>query len=92
MTSASGGRMSTSAFECRRAMTQEVVWLWREVCAGIKKVYMHPIINSGNFWSGDQCSGQAHKISAWPCKHVQMVHAHIAQYLNGPLFSFILQY
>ena len=34
------------------------------VCAGIKEVYTHPIIHSRNFQSGDQCSGQAHKISA----------------------------
>ena len=64
--SASGGtsRMFTSAFECWWATTQEVVWLWREACAGIKKVYARPIINSRNFRSGDQCSRQAHKISA----------------------------
>ena len=43
-TSASGGRMSTSAFECWWATTQEVVWLWREACAGIKKVCTHPIM------------------------------------------------
>ena len=49
---------------CRWLWPLRLLWLWREACAGIKKVYACLIIHSGNFWSGDQCSGQAHKISA----------------------------